>query len=163
MYQLNAVHEGAIKVLSTYVNTGTCHIYIIYISVGPLTGVLNSPVQLWLSVLSMKPSWQVQKYHPRVLMQLWSHPLALLVHSSISAISQKCAGYTISGVRVGVPMYIAITIIVAPVSQFAPVHPEVQLHVLGFTHSPPFRHPPVHMAGRRYRVGMEWKQSKLIH
>ena len=46
-------------------------------------------------------------------------------------------------------MYVAITIIVlAPFLQFAPVHPEVQLHVSGFTHSPPFRHPPVHMAGQ---------------
>ena len=84
-----------------------------YISVGPLTGVLNSPVQLWLSVLSIKPSWQVQKYDPGVLVQLWLHPLVLLVHSSISASSQKMHGlYCKWRVCMGVLMYVAIIIIV---------------------------------------------------
>ena len=62
-----------------------CYLNYIYISVALLAGVLNSPVQLWLSLLSAKPSWQVQKYDPRVLVHLWSHPLVLVVHSSISA------------------------------------------------------------------------------
>ena len=103
--------------------------------------MLNSPVQLCLSVPSIKPSWQVQKYHPSVLVQLWLHNLGYLEHSSISVQRH----HTVSVMCMGAQNAIVYTAIV-PVSQFAPVRPEGQLHVSGFTHSPPFRHPPGQIA-----------------
>ena len=49
-----------------------------------------------------------------------------------------------------------------PDLQFCPVHPVEQLHVSGSTHSPPFRHPPVQMAGwKEHKRESDPKQLKL--
>ena len=53
---------------------------------------------------------------------------------------------------------------IVPVSQFAPVHSEGQLHMSGSTHSPPFRHPPVQIAeGYRNTIHQCYYNSDCIH
>ena len=114
-----------------------------------------------VSVPSMTSSWHVQKYHPSVLVQQQLHSLVLLEHSSISVSSAKTLqassglhGYTICNcLYSNVYIYIVPVLYTAvvPVSQFAPVHPEGQLHMSGSTHSPPLRHPPVQIAEGIYK------------